>query len=304
MPIVLCLAYAIAADTRLCFSWYSKPRTSSDCDQKPYVYGLRLVGYMQLSTSLAFTPNLTSPSPPNPYPTPLILASACAPPPPPPPRAPSRHGHLLALCLLLLLLLLLQVVLQATAQGSLSQGIYHSFGAAVAEVEVDLITGERQVMGVWISVDAGRSVNPAVDMGQVSGGGGRGGVGVEVEAGGVREGGRGGGGRQGGRGGREGGKAKGVGRSVTPAVELRQVRGGGRRGRDKGGGALEGGHGGAGTQRGRGRGDCFQGDTEKGGGAKGGVGKGREEERCWGGFGRGRGGRKNWLESRNGARGG
>jgi len=39
----------------------------------------------------------------------------------------------------------------------------------VAEVEVDCITGERQVMGVWISVDAGRTVNPAVDMGQVEG---------------------------------------------------------------------------------------------------------------------------------------
>ena len=48
--------------------------------------------------------------------------------------------------------------------------LYFAYGAAVAEVEIDTLTGENQVRRVDILHDVGRSLNPAVDMGQIEGG--------------------------------------------------------------------------------------------------------------------------------------
>ncbi|MFZ5608117.1 MAG: xanthine dehydrogenase molybdopterin binding subunit [Pseudomonadota bacterium] len=47
---------------------------------------------------------------------------------------------------------------------------YFAYGAAVSEVLVDCLTGEYQVTRVDILHDAGRSLNPAIDMGQIEGG--------------------------------------------------------------------------------------------------------------------------------------
>ncbi len=47
---------------------------------------------------------------------------------------------------------------------------YFAYGAAVAEVIVDTLTGEHRVLRVDILHDCGNSLNPAVDMGQVEGG--------------------------------------------------------------------------------------------------------------------------------------
>ena len=44
---------------------------------------------------------------------------------------------------------------------------YSTFGAACTEVEVNLLTGERRVLRADILHDAGSSISPAVDMGQV-----------------------------------------------------------------------------------------------------------------------------------------
>ncbi|TCZ58791.1 xanthine dehydrogenase molybdopterin binding subunit [Roseicella aquatilis] len=46
---------------------------------------------------------------------------------------------------------------------------YVSYGAAVAEVAVDTLTGEHRCLGAWLVQDCGRSLNPAVDLGQVEG---------------------------------------------------------------------------------------------------------------------------------------
>lgn len=43
------------------------------------------------------------------------------------------------------------------------------FGAQVAEVEVDTVTGEVQVLGVWAAHDVGRAVNPKGVEGQIEG---------------------------------------------------------------------------------------------------------------------------------------
>jgi CO/xanthine dehydrogenase Mo-binding subunit len=43
-------------------------------------------------------------------------------------------------------------------------------GAQVAEVEVDTITGEVQVLGIWAAHDVGRAVNPQGVEGQIEGG--------------------------------------------------------------------------------------------------------------------------------------
>jgi xanthine dehydrogenase molybdopterin-binding subunit B len=51
---------------------------------------------------------------------------------------------------------------------AMSQALaYCTFGAAVSEVEVDMLTGEHRVIRCDILFDCGRSMNPAVDMGQV-----------------------------------------------------------------------------------------------------------------------------------------
>ncbi|MFC4626048.1 xanthine dehydrogenase molybdopterin binding subunit [Daeguia caeni] len=47
---------------------------------------------------------------------------------------------------------------------------YFAYGAACAEVSVDVLTGEYQVERADILHDAGRSLNPAIDLGQVEGG--------------------------------------------------------------------------------------------------------------------------------------
>lgn len=48
--------------------------------------------------------------------------------------------------------------------------LYFARGAAAAEVEVDALTGERRLLRVDILHEAGHSLNPAVDIGQVEGG--------------------------------------------------------------------------------------------------------------------------------------
>jgi xanthine dehydrogenase large subunit len=47
---------------------------------------------------------------------------------------------------------------------------YFAYGAAAAEVTIDMLTGEYRVDRVDILHDAGRSLNPAIDKGQVEGG--------------------------------------------------------------------------------------------------------------------------------------
>lgn len=46
---------------------------------------------------------------------------------------------------------------------------YFVFGAAVAEVEIDCLTGDHTVRRVDIVMDLGSSINPAVDIGQIEG---------------------------------------------------------------------------------------------------------------------------------------
>jgi xanthine dehydrogenase large subunit len=47
---------------------------------------------------------------------------------------------------------------------------YFSYGAACTEVAIDTLTGESRVLAVDILHDVGRSINPAIDMGQIEGG--------------------------------------------------------------------------------------------------------------------------------------
>lgn len=46
---------------------------------------------------------------------------------------------------------------------------YLNYGAAVSEVEVDLLTGETRILRVDIIYDCGKSLNPAIDLGQIEG---------------------------------------------------------------------------------------------------------------------------------------
>ena len=48
--------------------------------------------------------------------------------------------------------------------------LYFSYGASVAEVEVDTLTGECKVLRADILHDVGRSLNPTIDLGQIEGG--------------------------------------------------------------------------------------------------------------------------------------
>ena len=48
--------------------------------------------------------------------------------------------------------------------------LYYARGAAVSEVEIDALTGEHRLLRVDILHEAGNSLNPAVDIGQVEGG--------------------------------------------------------------------------------------------------------------------------------------
>ena len=47
---------------------------------------------------------------------------------------------------------------------------YFAYGAAVTEVIVDTLTGENRILRVDICHDAGKSINPAIDIGQIQGG--------------------------------------------------------------------------------------------------------------------------------------
>ena len=47
---------------------------------------------------------------------------------------------------------------------------YFAYGAAVTEVAIDTLTGENRVLKVDILHDVGRSINPAIDIGQIEGG--------------------------------------------------------------------------------------------------------------------------------------
>ncbi|MEO3431816.1 xanthine dehydrogenase molybdopterin binding subunit [Inquilinus sp. CAU 1745] len=48
--------------------------------------------------------------------------------------------------------------------------LYYAYGAAVTEVAIDTLTGEYRLLRTDILHDCGRSVNPAIDRGQVEGG--------------------------------------------------------------------------------------------------------------------------------------
>jgi xanthine dehydrogenase large subunit len=47
---------------------------------------------------------------------------------------------------------------------------YFAYGAACVEVAIDTLTGENRVLAVDILHDAGRSINPGIDIGQIEGG--------------------------------------------------------------------------------------------------------------------------------------
>ena len=47
---------------------------------------------------------------------------------------------------------------------------YFAYGAACTEVVIDTLTGESRVLKVDILHDVGRSINPALDIGQIEGG--------------------------------------------------------------------------------------------------------------------------------------
>lgn len=55
------------------------------------------------------------------------------------------------------------------SEGSRQAVKYSAFGAAVTEVELDLLTGDRRVLATDIAYDCGYSLNPRIDLGQVEG---------------------------------------------------------------------------------------------------------------------------------------
>jgi xanthine dehydrogenase large subunit len=56
------------------------------------------------------------------------------------------------------------------AKGTGRPFLYFTYGAAVAEVTIDTLTGETRLDRVDILHDVGRSLNPAIDVGQIEGG--------------------------------------------------------------------------------------------------------------------------------------
>ncbi|RXG67436.1 Xanthine dehydrogenase [Armadillidium vulgare] len=47
--------------------------------------------------------------------------------------------------------------------------VYFSFGSGVSEVEIDCLTGDHMVLRTDIIMDVGKSLNPAIDIGQIEG---------------------------------------------------------------------------------------------------------------------------------------
>ncbi len=51
-----------------------------------------------------------------------------------------------------------------------TRSYYFAYGAACSEVTIDTLTGEDQIDRCDVLEDVGRSLNPAIDIGQVEGG--------------------------------------------------------------------------------------------------------------------------------------
>ena len=47
--------------------------------------------------------------------------------------------------------------------------LYYAHGAACSEVEIDCLTGDHNLRRVDIVMDIGKSLNPAIDIGQIEG---------------------------------------------------------------------------------------------------------------------------------------
>lgn len=47
--------------------------------------------------------------------------------------------------------------------------MYYAYGTAVSEVEIDVLTGHHILLRTDIVIDVGNSINPAIDIGQVTG---------------------------------------------------------------------------------------------------------------------------------------
>jgi xanthine dehydrogenase molybdopterin-binding subunit B len=45
--------------------------------------------------------------------------------------------------------------------------MYFSYGTACSEVELDVLTGEYQILESNVTMDVGKSLNPTIDIGQV-----------------------------------------------------------------------------------------------------------------------------------------
>jgi len=46
---------------------------------------------------------------------------------------------------------------------------YPVYGVTIAEVEIDVLTGQHVIRRVDLMIDAGRSLNPMIDIGQIEG---------------------------------------------------------------------------------------------------------------------------------------
>ena len=49
------------------------------------------------------------------------------------------------------------------------QYTYITYGIAVSEIELDVLTGQHKLLEAEILMDVGRSLNPAIDIGQIEG---------------------------------------------------------------------------------------------------------------------------------------
>lgn len=58
---------------------------------------------------------------------------------------------------------------QGNPAGSPYHGDYFTYGAGVSEVEVDVLTGEMQILRSDLLYDVGESMSPGIDIGQVEG---------------------------------------------------------------------------------------------------------------------------------------